>query len=795
MYQIEKQCKALELDKVLAMLAEQTGCDDSRDLALQLRPSTNYREVLQLMQKTADAHTLSNRYGTPSVRGVKNCNAALKRSQLGGTLSLRELLEISSVLRVIRSVSDWYGECDNTYPSLQEYFENLFPNRTLEEKLTTCILSEDELADIASPELADIRRKIKNTQLKVRDQLDKMIKSPIYQKLLQEPIVTMRDGRFVVPVKAECKNEVKGMVHDTSSSGATVFIEPIGVVEANNEVRVLEAKERQEINRIIGEFSAEVALYAQGIIESYSVLVELDLLFAKTRLADRMKANVVEVTNDQKIILNRARHPLIDSQKVVPVDIRLGDAFDTLVITGPNTGGKTVALKTLGLLTLMAMCGLMLPVGADSKISIFQKVLADIGDEQSIEQSLSTFSAHMTNIVSILEEADSETLVLLDELGAGTDPVEGAALAVAIIERLRLFRAKIAATTHYAEIKMFALETDGIENACCEFDVTTLQPTYRLLIGVPGRSNAFAISEKLGLDAGVIDRAKSFVSSENTRFEDVVSQLEKTRQELESEKTKARDMRIKAQNDSREIEKYKKQLERAKDDEIERARFEARKIVESVKQQSEDLMAELEEVRRQKDSEEFSKLVAGSKSKFKGNMRKLYDLADPVLKKENSDYHLPRPLKKGDMVLLTDLNKEGVLLSDPDASGNVQVQAGIFKTSVNISQLRLLSNQKKVTFNRGAISTKNVTGKGEREVKAELDLRGKTVDEALLDLDMFLDNAVLSGMKNVTVIHGKGTGALRAAVQTRLRKHRQVRTFRLGVYGEGESGVTVVELK
>ena len=535
MYQAQRYFHTLELDKVLAKLADQANCDDSKRMALSLTPSDDFSTVQLLMKKTSDAYMLSARYTSPSLHKLKNCEMALRKAEKGSNLSLRELMDVSSVLHNIRSVKDWRKRCEGESTSLDPLFEVLTPNRELENTIDNAVLSEEELADSASAELASLRRKINQAKLRVRERLDQLIKSPTQSKYLQEALVTQRDGRFVVPVKSEYRSEIKGLVHDTSSSGATLFIEPMAVVEANNEIRVLQAKEKQEVDRIIMELSVKVGEFAESIIYSYRSLVEIDLYFAMASLAYMMKATVPNILQTGEIDLKRARHPLIDPEKVVPIDVNLGKDFNTLVITGPNTGGKTVTLKTMGLLTLMAMCGLMLPVTENSSISVYKKVLVDIGDEQSIEQSLSTFSAHMTNIVSIIEEADSDSLVLIDELGSGTDPVEGAALAISIMERLAMYGAKVGATTHYAEIKEYALQTPGVCNASCEFDVETLKPTYRLLIGIPGKSNAFAISQRLGLPEEIIEAAKRNISAEKTRFEDVLSQLDQTRQELEKE--------------------------------------------------------------------------------------------------------------------------------------------------------------------------------------------------------------------------------------------------------------------
>ena len=794
----EKYYRTLELDKVLKRLADLCSCDDSMVLAQNLRPVTDFYQAQALMKKTSDAYMLSARFGAPTIHRLKNCGDALTRAEKGSDLSLGELLQVARVLAGIRSVKDWRNRCDTARTSLDELFEYLVPNKGLENAIHNAILSEEEVADTASKELGDIRRKINNAQLRIRDKLDKMIHTPSQSKFLQESIITQRDGRFVVPVKAEYRSEVKGLVHDTSASGATIFVEPMAVVEANNEIKVLQAKEKREIDRIISELSAEVGVYSQSILSSYDMLVEIDLYFAKVALAYKMKASVPILVENGEIDLKKARHPLIDPEKVVPTDVTLGKTFDTLVITGPNTGGKTVTLKTIGLLTLMAMCGLMIPANENSTLSVFKKVLVDIGDEQSIEQSLSTFSAHMTNTVSIIEEADSESLVLLDELGAGTDPVEGAALAISILERLKVYGAKIAATTHYAEIKVYALQTPRVQNASCEFDVETLKPTYRLLIGIPGKSNAFAISQRLGLDESIIDAARQTISTENSRFEDVISQLDAARQELEKEQEMVAQLRLQQEKDKQEWENYKAKINRDMEKELLEAQNKANRIVSSVRAESEKLLQELDDIRRQKESEEFSKLVQGAKAGYRSSMNKIADTANPVIRTLQEEYVLPRPLKKGDTVLIVKLQQEGTVLSEVDSSNRVMVQAGIMKTKVAVEELRLVEKkkqqQKQQQKPKGAVS-KSITSRSERDASSEVDLRGMNVEEGLMVMDQHIDNCVLSGVKTVTIIHGKGTGVLRTAVHSHLKKHKCVRTFRLGVYGEGESGVTIAELK
>jgi len=788
-----KHQKPLELDKVLAMLAELCGCQDAKEMAAGLVPCGAYRDAVRLIEQTSDAHALSGRFGTPSIYGVRPCADLVGRARLGGMLSMGELLDIGRLLKNVRGLESWKRQSDGEHTALDYLFSQLSPHKDLEDEIAACILSEEEMADTASPRLADIRRKIRQAGIKAREQLDRIIRSSTHQKFLQEQIVTIRSGRFVVPVKAEHRNEIKGLVHDTSSSGATLFVEPMSVVEANNQIRELEAAEQHEITRILHALSAQVGDFADELLGDYDLLLELDLLFAKTRLADRMKATVPKLLESGETVLKKARHPLIDPAKIVPIDIRIGGEFDTLVITGPNTGGKTVALKTLGLITLMAMCGLMIPCADESAVRVYRQVLADIGDEQSIEQSLSTFSGHMTNIVSILERAGEDTLVLIDELGAGTDPVEGAALAVAIIGRLREKGARVAATTHYAEIKMYALQTPGVENGSCEFDVATLRPTYRLLIGVPGRSNAFAISERLGLPAAVIQSAKEQVSHENARFEDVVSGLEETRQQLEREKEQAAHYRREAEEARREAQGARESLDARSEQELARAREKARGLVEQVRFQSEELLAELEALRKQKDKADFSATVGDIRSTFKAYMRDLEDTVDPVQPKASPAYSLPRPLKRGDRVLLTDFGSEGTVLSEPDGD-YVQVQAGILKTKVKLQAVRLLDRSNKKVTVSGGVSTRSAVKSVKESAVSELDLRGMTTDEALPALDKYIDSALLSGIATVRIIHGKGTGALRAAVHQRLARHRGVKDYRIGAYGEGDTGVTVAEL-
>ena len=784
---MDKHYRALELDKILEMVAEEASSADGAQLARELEPVLTAAEAKWLLEETDAAFVAMAKFGAPSFYGMKNVTNPLRRAQAGGGLGLRELLDIGATLRTIRGLTQWWGKSESVRTALTGRFEVLAPNKYLEEKIFTCIVSEEEVADNASPALATIRRKIRAASQRVRDQLDKLIHSPAHQRHLQESIVTQRGGRYVVPVKAEFRGEVPGLVHDTSASGATVFVEPMSVVEANNEIRVLRSDEQEEISRILLELSGEAGSFADSIIESYQYAVQLDLIFAKAQVAYKMKAVVPQVGEDGKIVLHSARHPLIAKDKVVPTDITLGVDFDTLIITGPNTGGKTVALKTIGLLTLMAMCGLMLPVGEGSRVSVFRHILADIGDEQSIEQSLSTFSSHMVNIIKIFQVADNSSLILLDELGAGTDPVEGAALAEAIIQELRYKGARLACTTHYAELKAYAIQTAGVENGCCEFDVATLRPTYRLLIGVPGKSNAFAISQRLGMAESIVDRARELVSRESNAFEQVVGRLEEDRRAMETQMEELRASAAQAKESAQEAERLKEEAQSQAKKEVERARQEAAQIVQKTRQRADALVNELEELRRQKNKE----LSAEQKARLRSGMKELEGLSDPVHQRRDDNYVLPRALVPGDDVLIYDIDKDATVLEAPK-DGFVLVQAGIIKTRVPLSNIRLLSKRQMKKKQPGRTVTKSVSTP---EASSSLDLRGQTVEEALMEVDSFLDRASRMHLSQVTIIHGKGTGALRAAVQQHLRRCAQVKSFRLGTYGEGESGVTIAELK
>ena len=790
-----KHLRSIELDKILDRLARECSCEDAATLARQIEPSDDAVEVRSRLNETNDCHMLLGRFGAPSFGGVRNVTNALRRAQAGAVLTIPELMRISEVLRVIRSLREWRGKCEGVTTCIDGLFMALVPHRFIEDNINGAIQNEDELSDNASADLASIRRRIRSAQSRVREKLDALIRSSASSKYLQDAIVTQRGGRFVVPVKSEFRGEIAGLVHDTSSSGATVFIEPMAVVEANNEIRMLEGEEREEIERILTALSSQAGDNADAIITSYNMLIELDLLFAKARMGYDMKAMMPAVNDYGKIVLKKARHPLINKDKVVPTNIILGDTYDTLIITGPNTGGKTVALKTLGLLSVMAMCGLLIPAGDESEISTFNDILADIGDEQSIEQSLSTFSAHMVNIIRILKTANDRSLVLLDELGAGTDPIEGAALATAILEQLRAQGSIIAATTHYAELKSYALSTPGVENGCCEFDVATLRPTYRLLIGMPGRSNAFAISEKLGIPSSVVERAKELVSEEDTRFEEVVENLEKSRQSLESEHNEAQRLRIEAQKVRDDAAKQQERLEKERQNILELARGEASRIVSSAKAQSQALIDEIDKLRKElKTNTDVAALSVKAKQELRNRIKGLEDTADPVSEAvfDDDGYELPRALKKGDTVLIKGFGKKGTVLKEPDSSGNVEVQAGAIRTRVKIGDLRLAQEEKAVDKKKKEYTfSKSMS----RSASSEVDVRGMTVDEAVMVVDNAIDDAAVANLNEMRIIHGKGTGALRAGLHQHFKHHPHVGAFRIGTFGEGENGVTIITIK
>lgn len=800
MKNMNRHLKALEYDKILELLAARACNDDARDGILSLRPEKSEKSAQNLMNMTEDAYIMLAKYGGPSFGGLKNVNNSLARASAGGVLSMKELLDIGSTVRTVRAIREWRNNSGKEPRGIDLFFDSLMPNKYLEEKIFSAILSEEEMSDNASPELASIRRQIKNKENSIRDKLEKLIKSQNLKAVLQDAIITQRNGRYVVPVKSEQRGAISGMIHDTSSTGATVFIEPAAVVEANNDIRVLKGKEAAEIERILYELSVEAGGFTEEIKGSYECAVEINIVFCKAHMAYDMKASVPVINSNGITDLKKARHPLIDPKKVVPTDIRLGTDFDTLVITGPNTGGKTVAIKTIGLLSAMGASGLMIPAGDESKISVYDNILVDIGDEQSIEQSLSTFSSHMVNIVNILKKANGKTLALIDELGAGTDPVEGAALAMAILEELYNKGAKIAATTHYAELKAYALQTPGVENGSCEFDVNTLSPTYRLLIGVPGRSNAFAISERLGIDRNIIERAGELVSSENIRFEDVVDMLEKSRLEMEGEHTRAQEITAAAKADKEKAEKILIDAQQKRDRELENAKGEALRIVEKAKREANALLNEVEKLKKEaKQTKDAAELARRAKSAVNSRLNAINDAVNPVFDSvdDDDDYVLPRPLEVGDTVYSKTIGKNATVTSLKDKKGNVEIAAGMLKMRVKEETLRLVDKPKQKETKKRQVSTARVTGesKSTMNVSNRCDLRGLMVDEAIIVLDRFLDDLLRSGLTECTIIHGKGTGALRAGVTQYLKSDPRIRTFRLGTFGEGENGVTIAEIK
>jgi len=788
----EKSIRILELPRVLELLAHHAVSQEGKDKARRLYPVLEREEVLRLLEQTDAARNMLGLQGAPNFAGLKSVAEALGRADRNGMLNNRELLDIAGVLRCSRRVKDYFNDEAKEKTAIDHFFQSLHTNRYLEDKITNAILDENEVADSASPELAEIRRHKRAAASKGRQILQKIISSPSYAKILQEALVTQRDGRFVVPVKAEYRASMPGLVHDISSSGATVFIEPMSVVQANNELKELEAKEEQEIERILRDLSAKCADSQSSIQWDYDMLVQLDVIFAKAQLSYQMNACSPEIRSDGRLRLHKARHPLLDPAKAVPIDLELGESFDTLVITGPNTGGKTVTLKTLGLLTLMTQCGLHIPVSDGSVISVFRRVLADIGDEQSIEQSLSTFSSHMVNIVRILEEADDESLILFDELGAGTDPIEGAALAIAVIQRIRSMGARVAATTHYAELKTFAMTTAGVENASCEFDVETLRPTYKLLIGIPGKSNAFAISMRLGLDPAVIEQAKEQMNSESIRFEDILTQLEEKRQALEKSQLEVQKMIRSREEDVRKAREYREQMERARDNARSRGEAEAKRIIAAARAAADSTFAELNALKKKQKDNDWQAV-----NESKTGIRRSLNEAEEALRIKQEKEPIPapsRPIRAGDRVELGGTRTQAEVL---EVKGeNLILQAGRMKLTVKAKEVRLIEEYEKVQARAEKQKAMAVTQiRRSSAASTELDIRGMMTDEAEGIVDRFIDSAQMGKLNFVSIIHGKGTGALRKAVHLQLKRHPAVKSFRLGRYGEGEDGVTIVELR
>ncbi len=786
---IKQTYKTLEFDKILKIVSDCAVMDTARSILLDACVSDNLKKVNKLQDETENALSLITKKGSPPITCTYDIRPVIKRAKAGGILSVSEILSVGKVLESARRLKAYPEDMEEG--ALYEHFDALYTNKDLEKRIFDSMADDENVADGASSLLGDIRRKIRVANNKVRDTLKGIISSQAYAKCLQEQIITMRDGRYVVPVKSEHKGDIRGIVHDTSSSGATLFIEPMAVVELNNEIRELTESEKDEIVRILSEFSAHIASEGEVIEMTFSVITEIDCIFARAHFSLKYDCYRPLLNDSGLIRLKRARHLLIDSKKVVPVDIELGASFDTLVVTGPNTGGKTVVLKTVGLITLMAQSGLHIPASEGSTVSVFKNIFADIGDEQSIEQSLSTFSSHMVNIVEILNNADEHSLCLFDELGAGTDPIEGASLAVSILERVRNLGAKTLATTHYSELKTYALGTDRVENASCEFDVDTLKPTYRLLIGIPGKSNAFAISKRLGLPDSIIEDAKTYIAGEKIKFEDILSELEKSRKEAIDDKERAELYKTEAKRLKEDTAEKNKKLNEKTDKIIERARAQAKEILEQAKKDSEEIITEIRKIREIGDSkkaqQDIDKVRASLNKKISDNAAKL----SKIQFKPKEDYKAPKTVKTGDDVEIVTLKQQGVVCSLPDEGGNLMVKVGIMKIKTNLKDLKLL-NAKKPQKNKS--SGKDTLGKT-MNLSPEIDVRGETVDSAELIIDKFLDDAVLSSVGVVRIIHGKGTGQLRKGIHTFLKSRPYVKSYRLGVFGEGDSGVTVVELK
>ena len=784
----EKSMQTLELPKVLELLRDCAVTQEGRENALNLRPMTDMDDVLRAQQETTAAVDMLLARGTPSLSGVHPVAASLQRADMGGSLNTRELLEIAAVLRCARSAGE-YGAGEEKTP-ISHLFRSLTPNRYLEERITGSIVGEDELADSASSELASIRRHIRATESKAREILQKIVSSS-QSKYLREAIITIRSDRYVVPVKSEHKNEIPGLVHDVSATGSTFFIEPMGVVKANNELRELQVQERKEIDRILAEMSAECAAHRESIQDNYRILIWLDGIFARAHLSLKLNCAQPHLSEDC-LNLHAARHPLLDQKKAVANDLMLGDKFDTLVITGPNTGGKTVTLKTIGLLTLMAQCGLHIPAKSDSTIRIYQRVLADIGDEQSIAQSLSTFSSHMRTIVSIMEEADSDTLILFDELGAGTDPVEGAALAASIIESARNLGAQVCATTHYAELKVYAMTTPGVENASCEFNVETLAPTYRLIMGIPGKSNAFAISRRLGLPEYIIEKAAERLDAENVRFEDVLTRLDQQRQDMEKEREQARKLKMEMEQSAKAAREHRERMEAERAKIVEKAQAEARAIIQEARDASDLAIAELKEIKKRQDKLDWQQV-----NDSRAEARRLLNQAERDIggQMEVEAPPMTRPAVAGDVVQLVKMGTKATVLA-VNKDGSLQLQAGILKISAKQDEVRVMEDASAANKKEA----KRIISKATHTIRtaatpSSVDLRGMMTDEAIAVLEGYLDTAMMGKLETVTIIHGKGTGAVRNAVRTYCKRSRYVKTFRPGRYGEGEDGVTVVELR
>ena len=784
----KKSFQTLEFHKILSRLAEFTQNEPVKNRILGLEPTASLEEARLWQKETTEAVGMTLRRGNPPGLKITDIGASLLRAERGGSLTMKELLGVSRVAKTAGRLKR-YLEDDKALEEgiISGFLSVLEPLRPVSDKIDDAIISEDEMADGASPELYQIRRKKKSLAGKIRDTLQEMIASPKYQKALQEPIVTMRGDRYVLPVKAENKNEIKGIVHDASASGATLFIEPMSVVSITNSLAALESEEKEEINRVLFELSSFVCEFSEALKADLTAIYELDFLFAKAKLSLAQNGVEPELNDEGIVNIQKGRHPLLDPKTVVPVDIYLGEDFDTLVITGPNTGGKTVSLKTLGLLSLMAACGLHVTAAEHSRLSVFENVFADIGDEQSIEQSLSTFSSHVVNLVSILKRLTMNSLVLTDELGAGTDPTEGAALAIAILDYVRSRGAKAAATTHYSELKLYALSTDRVENASCEFDLKTLSPTYKLLIGIPGKSNAFAISRRLGMEEEILSRAGELLNDENVQMEDVLARLEKNRQQAAKQRRQAETMRRDARDIKENLLKEQTELDRQRTKILEEARTEALRILEDAKEESQRAMKEIRSIRDNAALKEALQQAEVAKAALREKQEKLSGTRQTTSKRTGKP---PKNLKPGDTVRILSLDQEATVLSAPDSAGNVQVQAGIMKIKANLSDLQM---EKATPQKQTSVVTRSSSAV--RNAKTEIDLRGMSLDEALIEVDRFIDQGLLANLQMLTVIHGKGTGVLRKGITDYLRQHRMVKSFRAGGLGEGDTGVTIITLK
>ena len=786
----KKSLTTLELPAVLQMLSAEAVSDTAKELALELEPSDDVHEVRRRLEETTAAKTMMTVRGGPGFSGVKDVRASLARADLGGALNTRELMDIARVLQCARLVRGYIADDSVGKTTIDSLFYALRANKFLEEKINTSIVGEDEIADSASPELTSIRRQMRAAAARARDVLTKIISSPSYAKALQEPIITMRSDRYVVPVKADHKGAVPGLVHDISASGMTLFIEPMGAVKANNELRELNAREKIEIDRILAELSADCAEHKDDIESDFDLLVRLDLIFAKAKLSYKLNCGAATL-EDKGIVLRRARHPLLDQAKAVPISLELGDSFDTLVITGPNTGGKTVSLKTIGLLAAMNQCGLHIPASDGSNLPVFSHILADIGDEQSIEQNLSTFSAHMTNIVSILKECDDRSLLLFDELGAGTDPTEGAALAISIIEYARQKGAVIAATTHYAELKVYATNEPRVQNASCEFDVETLRPTYHLLVGIPGKSNAFAISRRLGLGEDIIEDAKNRVSTESASFEATIEKLEQTRMLLEKDRNEAAVKLRQAEENAKKAAFMKAELEVRLEKADIKARRDAERIIAEARAAADETFAELDEMRKHANDEDDAQRINEARSELRRKLNEKQSALRPAAPEPTEDKKSARPVVPGDTVEIKSMGMKAEVVSvSPDRV--LTLRAGIMNVTAKEDEVLLIEGQKAKTKKNVAAASTQLRA---APVASEIDLRGMETVDGVIAAERHIDSAVMGKLKTVTIIHGKGTGALRAAIQQMLKRNKCVKSFRLGRYGEGETGVTVVELK